>query len=112
MAAITPRTGLVVAVEATGYSGSSANRTSRLLEGWSVGKAARLGADGVKLLSTTILNPPAPLPRKTSSRASPRTARHLSARSSWSPSRTHWTRSVRSCRRHRRRNWWSRLRSV
>jgi len=48
--AITPGTGLVVAVEATGYSGSSANRTSRLLEGWGVEKAARLGADGVKLL--------------------------------------------------------------
>ncbi len=48
--AMAPGTGLVVAVESTGYGGSSGNRTSRLLEGWTVEKAARLGADGVKLL--------------------------------------------------------------
>jgi tagatose-1,6-bisphosphate aldolase len=48
--AIAPGSGLVVAVGSTGYGGSSGNRTSGLLAGWTVEKAARLGADGVKLL--------------------------------------------------------------
>ncbi len=44
------RTGLVVAVEATGYTGPASARESRILEGWSVEKARRAGADAVKLL--------------------------------------------------------------
>ena len=42
--------GLVVAVEATGYEGPSTARESRLLEGWSVDQAARTGASALKLL--------------------------------------------------------------
>jgi tagatose 1,6-diphosphate aldolase len=42
--------GLVVAVEATGYSGDPTDRQSRLLPGWSVEKARRMGANMVKLL--------------------------------------------------------------
>jgi len=42
--------GLVVAAEATGYTGNSAARQSRLLDGWSVAKAKRMGASMVKLL--------------------------------------------------------------
>lgn len=42
--------GLVVALEATGYVGEPSARCSRLLEGWSVEKAKRMGADMVKLL--------------------------------------------------------------
>jgi len=44
------RTGLLVAVEQTGYSGSATARKSRLLPGWSVAKIKRMGADAVKLL--------------------------------------------------------------
>ena len=43
-------TGLVVAVEATGYTGDPNARQSRILEGWSIEKARRSGADAVKLL--------------------------------------------------------------
>jgi len=43
-------TGLIVALEASGYSGSNDNRISQVLAGWSVAKAARLGVDAVKLL--------------------------------------------------------------
>ncbi|MGA9399186.1 MAG: tagatose 1,6-diphosphate aldolase [Anaerolineaceae bacterium] len=42
--------GLVVSLEATGYSGDSKARQSRILPGWSVEKAKRMGADAVKLL--------------------------------------------------------------
>ena len=42
--------GLVVAVEATGYSGDPTDRQSRILPGWSVEKARRMGANMVKLL--------------------------------------------------------------
>jgi tagatose-1,6-bisphosphate aldolase len=42
--------GLVVAVEATGYTGDPTARQSRILEGWSVAKAKRLGASAIKLL--------------------------------------------------------------
>ena len=42
--------GLIVAVEATGYAGSSTARVSRVLDGWSVAKAKRMGASAVKLL--------------------------------------------------------------
>ena len=44
------QTGLVVALEATGYTGKPTARKSRILPGWSVEKAKRMGADAVKLL--------------------------------------------------------------
>jgi len=44
------QTGLILALETSGYSGSKDNRISQVLAGWSVSKAARLGADGVRLL--------------------------------------------------------------
>jgi len=43
-------TGLVMAVEATGYTGDPAARQSRILPGWSVAKAKRMGASAIKLL--------------------------------------------------------------
>jgi tagatose-1,6-bisphosphate aldolase len=43
-------TSFVVAVEATGYSGSPTARQSQVLPGWSVEKAQRMGASMVKLL--------------------------------------------------------------
>ena len=42
--------GLILAVESSGYTGSKENRISQVLGGWSVAKAARLGADAVRLL--------------------------------------------------------------
>jgi tagatose-1,6-bisphosphate aldolase len=42
--------GLVVAVEATGYTGDPNTRQSQVLPGWSVEKVKRMGADAVKLL--------------------------------------------------------------
>ena len=42
--------GLLVAVEATGYDGPPTARVSRILDGWSVAKAKRLGASAAKLL--------------------------------------------------------------
>jgi tagatose-1,6-bisphosphate aldolase len=42
--------GLIVAIEATGYLGPSTARVSRVLEGWSVEKAKRMGASAAKLL--------------------------------------------------------------
>ncbi len=42
--------GLILALEATGYTGDSTARTSQLLAGWSVEKAKRFGASMVKLL--------------------------------------------------------------
>jgi tagatose 1,6-diphosphate aldolase len=42
--------GLLVAVEATGFVGPSTARESRILEGWSVEQAARMGASALKLL--------------------------------------------------------------
>jgi tagatose 1,6-diphosphate aldolase len=44
------KTGLVVSVEATGYTGDPTARHSRLMPGWSVAKAKRMGASAVKLL--------------------------------------------------------------
>ncbi len=44
------RAGLLVAIEATGYLGSSTARVSRVLDGWSVEKAKRMGASAAKLL--------------------------------------------------------------
>jgi tagatose-1,6-bisphosphate aldolase len=43
-------TGLLVAVEETGYGGTTTERVSELLSGWSVDKIKRMGADAVKLL--------------------------------------------------------------
>ncbi len=48
--ALPGRVGLLVAVEATGYSGDPMARQSTVLPGWSVAKAKRLGANGIKLL--------------------------------------------------------------
>ena len=42
--------GLLVAIEATGYDGPSTARMSRVLDGWSVAKAKRMGATAAKLL--------------------------------------------------------------
>lgn len=48
---VLPReTGLIVAVEETGYTGSDHARLTELLPGWSVEKIKRMGADAVKLL--------------------------------------------------------------
>jgi len=47
---IPKNSGLVVAVEATGYSGDSNARKSCILPGWSVEKAKRIGASMIKLL--------------------------------------------------------------
>jgi len=44
------KTGLIVAVEASGYSGDTTARSSQVLPGWSVAKTKRLGASAVKLL--------------------------------------------------------------
>jgi tagatose 1,6-diphosphate aldolase len=50
-AGVIPRqVGLVVAVESTGYTGDPNARQSRILPGWSIEKAKRMGADAVKLL--------------------------------------------------------------
>ena len=48
--ALGPGAGLLVAVEASGYVGPATARQSRVLEGWSVGRIKRMGADAVKLL--------------------------------------------------------------
>lgn len=44
------RAGLLVAIEATGYAGTPTARVSRVLPGWSVEQAKRLGASAAKLL--------------------------------------------------------------
>jgi len=44
------RAGLVVAIEATGYDGPPTDRVSRVLPGWSVEQAKRMGASAAKLL--------------------------------------------------------------
>jgi tagatose-1,6-bisphosphate aldolase len=43
-------TGLVVAVESTGYGGEPTARQSQILPGWSLAKAKRMGASMIKLL--------------------------------------------------------------
>jgi tagatose-1,6-bisphosphate aldolase len=43
-------TGLIVAIEATGYEGEPTARISRVLPGWSVAAARRIGASAAKLL--------------------------------------------------------------
>ncbi len=46
-----PKTcGLLVSLEATGYSGDSQHRETRLLEDWSVAKIKRMGASAAKML--------------------------------------------------------------
>jgi tagatose-1,6-bisphosphate aldolase len=45
-----PGAGLIVAIEATGYQGPSTARVSRVLDGWSVAQAKRMGASAAKLL--------------------------------------------------------------
>jgi len=42
--------GLILAVEATGYTGEATARQSRILPGWSLAKSRRLGVEAVKLL--------------------------------------------------------------
>jgi tagatose-1,6-bisphosphate aldolase len=44
-------TGLVVALEATGYTGDPNARRAQILPGWSAEKAKKMGADAVKLLA-------------------------------------------------------------
>ncbi len=48
--ALPGQVGLLLAVEATGYTGDPTARQSRVLPGWSVGKASRMGANAIKLL--------------------------------------------------------------
>lgn len=48
--AIPGQSGLVVAVEKTGYEGHPAARESQILPGWSIEKIVRMGASAVKLL--------------------------------------------------------------
>lgn len=42
--------GLIATIDESGYTGDSTARHSKILTGWSVEKASRLGADGIKLL--------------------------------------------------------------
>ena len=50
-AGLLPRpAGLLLSLERTGYTGDPAARRSELLPGWDVARAARVGADAVKLL--------------------------------------------------------------
>ena len=48
--ALPGRTSMLVAVEASGYSGNPDARESKILPGWSVAKTRRMGASAVKLL--------------------------------------------------------------
>lgn len=48
--ALPGQTGLLVALEKTGYSGPSTRRVTQILPDWSVRKIKRLGADAVKFL--------------------------------------------------------------
>jgi tagatose 1,6-diphosphate aldolase len=43
-------TGLLVSIEATGYSGGKEHRVTELLEGWGVERIKRMGASAVKML--------------------------------------------------------------
>lgn len=43
-------TGMVVALESTGYTGDSTSRKAQIIPGWSVEKAKRMGASAIKLL--------------------------------------------------------------
>ena len=48
--AIPKDVGLIVALESTGYIGEATARHAQIIPGWSVEKAKRMGASGVKLL--------------------------------------------------------------
>jgi tagatose 1,6-diphosphate aldolase len=48
--ALPGQVGLLVAVEASGYTGDPVARQSRILPGWSVAQAKRMGASAIKLL--------------------------------------------------------------
>jgi tagatose 1,6-diphosphate aldolase len=48
--ALPGQTGLVVALEATGYAGDTTKRVSRVSPGWNVEKTKRMGASAIKLL--------------------------------------------------------------
>jgi tagatose 1,6-diphosphate aldolase len=48
--ALSGKTGLIAALEATGYTGDPTARESQVLSGWSVAKAKRMGASAVKFL--------------------------------------------------------------
>lgn len=48
--ALSGSTGLLVATEASGYTGDASARHSAVLPGWSVGKVRKLGASAVKIL--------------------------------------------------------------
>ncbi len=56
--ALPGQTGMIVAVEASGYSGNPDARQSQVLPGWSVEKSKRMGASAVKLL--TYYHPKSP----------------------------------------------------
>ncbi len=43
-------TGLMVSIEASGYSGEKERRITKVLKGWGVGKIRRMGASAVKML--------------------------------------------------------------
>ncbi len=61
--ALAGRNGLMIAVEASGYSGDATARMSRVLDGWSVAKSKRMGASAVKLL--VYYHPDGPTARET-----------------------------------------------
>ncbi len=48
--ALPNNTGLLVSIEASGYSGEKEHRLTKLLDGWSVEKIKRMGASAVKIL--------------------------------------------------------------
>ncbi|MBA7506390.1 Tagatose 1,6-diphosphate aldolase [subsurface metagenome] len=48
--ALPNNTGLLVSIEASGYSGGKEHRLTKLLDGWSVEKIKRMGASAVKIL--------------------------------------------------------------
>ncbi len=49
--ALPGHTGLIAALEETGYEGQATARRTRILDGWSVEKVRRLGVNGAKLLT-------------------------------------------------------------
>lgn len=61
--AIPGSVGLVVALESTGYTGEATARLARIIPGWSVDKAKRMGASAVKLL--VYYHPDSPAARET-----------------------------------------------
>ena len=88
--------GLLVAIEATGYLGPSTARVSRVLEGWSVEQAKRMGASAAKLLvyyHPEASNADAPGAVRRGGR--PRPAGRRTSRSSWSRCRSRWSRASR-----------------